>query len=104
MHAPPLVRCAVARDASRKNLAALTHELADTLGILVVDIVHAVFFFLLEFFYPFVAFDSGQVFDFIFCHELRLHCFFGSCFYTTSLFSVVLDGVFIEFGTKVTKD
>jgi hypothetical protein len=30
--------------------------------------------------------------------------FFGSCFYTTSLFGIVLDGVFIELGTKVTEN
>src|SRR5688572_3841899 len=34
---------------------------------------------------------------------LSLHCFFGSCFYATSLFSIVLDGVFIEFSAKMTE-
>ena len=57
-----------------------------------------------NFFNAFVAFNGGQVFNFIFCHELSLHCFFGSCFYTTSLFSIILDGVFIEFCAKVTEN
>src|SRR5690349_4627668 len=34
---------------------------------------------------------------------LYLHCFFGSCWYTTSLSLVILDGVFIELGNHVTE-
>src|SRR5436189_1563279 len=34
---------------------------------------------------------------------LSLHCFFGSRCYATSLFRIVLDGVFIEAGAQVTK-